>query len=76
MIEVPSELYGFKHNLESDSLRVTEGSSVQVRWTRSGYAPVDKKGKCSEDLLIQKVIAAVPFVSTCFALLIKLRGIL
>lgn len=54
VIELPTELYGFKHNLGADSLRVTEGSLVQVTWTRSGYAPIPKKGKCSEELLIQK----------------------
>lgn len=54
VIELPSERYGFKHNWGADSLRVTEGAQVRVRWTRSGYAPVDKQGRCSEDLLIQK----------------------
>lgn len=54
VIELPSDRYGFKHNWGADSLRVTEGAQVGVRWTRSGYAPVDKQGRCSEDLLIQK----------------------
>lgn len=35
-------------------MRVTEGTLVRVRWTRSGYAPVDKQGSCKEELLIQK----------------------
>lgn len=74
VIEVPSELYGFKHNLESDSLRVTEGSSVQVRWTRSGYAPVDKKGKCSEDLLIQKSDCRRSFRLNLFRVIDKVTG--
>ncbi len=53
VIELPTELYGFKHNLGAESLRVTEGTVVHVRWTRPGYAPVYKEGRKSNDLLLR-----------------------
>ena len=74
VIELPAELYGFKHNLVANSLRVTEGAQVRVRWTRSGYAPVDKQGKCSEDLLIQKSDCYRSFRLDLFRVVDKVTG--
>ena len=74
VIELPAELYGFKHNWGANSLRVTEGSLVRVRWTRSGYAPVDKQGRCSEDLLIQKEDCHRSFRLELFRVVDKVTG--
>lgn len=54
VIELLGEIDGFKHNLGSDSIRVTEGTKLKIRWTRSGYAPIDKEGKTAEELKIKK----------------------
>lgn len=54
VIELPEEIDGFKHNLGSNSIRVTEGTKLKIRWTRSGYAPIEKEGKTAEELKIQK----------------------
>ena len=74
VIELPAELYGFKHNLGADSLRVTEGALVKVRWTRDGYACVDKEGKCSEELLIQKSECRRSFRLDLFRVVDKVTG--
>ena len=54
VIELPEEIDGFKHNLGSNSIRVTEGTTLGIKWTRSGYDPIYKKGKTAEELKIQK----------------------
>ena len=54
VIELPEEIDGFKHNLGSNSIRVTEGTVLKIKWTRSGYAPIEKQGKSTEELLINK----------------------
>lgn len=74
VIELPSERYGFKHNWGADSLMITEGDQIKVRWTRSGYAPVDKQGRCSEDLLIQKTDMKRSFRLNMFKIVDKVTG--
>ena len=54
VIEVPSEIDGFKHDLGTNSIRVTEGTSIKIRWSRTGYADIEKTGKTSEELVIKK----------------------
>lgn len=74
VIDLPAELYGFKHNLGTDSLRVTEGTLVRVIWTRSGYVPVEKQGTCSKDLLIQKEDCRRSFRLELFRVVDKVTG--
>lgn len=74
VIELPAERYGFKHNLGAESLRVTEGTLVKVRWTRPGYVLVDKEGKCSEELLIQKSDCHRSFRLDLFRVVDKVTG--
>ena len=74
VIELPSERYGFKHNWGSGFLKGNRRCPVRVRWTRSGYAPVDKQGRCSEDLLIQKTDMKRSFRLELFRVVDKVTG--
>lgn len=73
MIDLPAELYGFKHNLGTDSLRVTEGTLVRVIWTRSGYVPVENKEHVVR-LLIQKEDCRRSFRLELFRVVDKVTG--
>lgn len=58
VINLPKEIDGFKpysgNSLITNAVRVTEGKIIAVKWKRSGYAPIDKRGKSTEELLIKK----------------------
>lgn len=58
VIDLPNEIDGFKpysgDSIITNAIRVTEGTIIAVRWIRSGYAYIDKKGKTTEELIIKK----------------------
>lgn len=58
VIDLPKEIDGFKPysggSLITHAVRITEGTSVAVRWQRTDYAPIDKKGCTTDELLIEK----------------------
>ena len=58
VIDLPKDIDGFKPysdgNVISNPIRITEGTTIAVRWQRTGYAPVEKTGRTTEELLIQK----------------------
>ena len=58
VINLPNEIDGFKpyigDSIITNAIRVTEGTIISVRWMRSGYADIDKKGKTTDELLIKK----------------------
>jgi len=58
VIELPKEKDGFKPYIEdtiiTNAVRVTEGKVIAVKWKRFGYAPIDKQGKSTEELLIKE----------------------
>lgn len=74
VIDLPAECCGFKHDWGTDSLRVTEGSSVSVTWTRPDYKPVRKNGKCREELLVQKTDMKRSFRLNMFKIVDKVTG--
>lgn len=54
VIELPDEIDGFKHDLKSNSIRITNGATIKVKWTKPGYAVINKEGKTAEELRINK----------------------
>lgn len=52
------ETDGFKpyrgDSIITNAIRITEGTTIAVRWKRSGYRYIDKKGKTTDELLIKK----------------------
>ena len=58
VIDLPKEIDGFKpysgNSIITNAVRVTEGTTIAVRWMRPGYAVIDKQGKSTEELLIKK----------------------
>lgn len=58
VIDLPKDVDGFKPysggSVISNAIRITEGTMIAVRWQRSGYAPVEKTGRTTDELLIQK----------------------
>lgn len=58
VIDLPKDVDGFKPysggSVISNAIRITEGTMIAVRWQRSGYVPVEKTGRTTDELLIQK----------------------
>lgn len=58
VIDLPKDKDGFKPYIDgsviSNAIRITEGTEITVLWKRNGYAPVEKKGRKTEELIIQK----------------------
>jgi hypothetical protein len=74
VIELPEDIDGFKHNWKSNHIRVTNGSKVKVLWTKKGYAPINKEGKTTEELLINKSEYHRSFRLNLFRVVDKVSG--
>ena len=74
VVELPEDIDGFKHNWKSNLIRVTNGSKVKVQWTKKGYAPINKEGKTTEELLINKSEYHRSFRLNLFRVVDKISG--